>query len=660
MSELVADAQVGANDFSRRLRILAIVLASIAAVGAPVVLSVLLYTPDGVSTNGLITHILLPTAHALIMLLIVMVTRRTGAAGKVELTWFRRGPLDIFAVFVLPVATILFMLLTAWLTAWLMARLEIAQPLNTMFTPEGRNAAFFLALAVRVTILTPLMEEVFWRGFVQRALERVMGPLPAVVGQAVFFASAHLPPFGGFGSALALGLVAGVWRWRRRTLAPIILAHMILAGLYCLGNGPHWQDYAKVKVSTDSVARMTQAARPTEYDPNSDAREDYERAFQSVVKMPEWLGAYRRGFPVDWPEDAFAGFRRWVDANQEALEHMARGAQKRDYWPRYAGNSAMLAGMFQSEGARDLAFVLDTRVKLRAFDGDDDLLLADVATLYRFAGHLGGVKVLSHQLLGIAIRTLLIGTVRGVLAFEPLEASTLATLQRQLERLGDTNPNTLDFTVERLVWQDGIQRMFTDEGDGRGRMPRLAMTQWEGLPETLRALFDPMTPAQNLDFQTLDRKQTTRCGEEFLDRIGLAAARTPWEFHNEPNGIKTVLDHIMRQNIYVGLLGNACLGVAHMPWRAKADLDALVATIAAIRYKTEYDEYPESLAQLVETGFLTRTPRDPYSSDLLIYRRDGGGFLLYSCGVDLDDDGGVPSRWGDGPEGGDQVFWPVR
>jgi membrane protease YdiL (CAAX protease family) len=660
LSELVADAQAGASDFSRRLRILGILLAAVVAVGAPVLFSVLLYTPDGVSKNGLITHLLLPTADALIMLLIVLIARRTGAAGKVELAWFRLGPLEAAAVLFLPAVALLLMVPASWLSAWPMTRLGLVQPLNTMFTPEGRDLAFFLALAVRIAIVTPLMEEVFWRGFVQRALERVAGPLPALVGQAVLFASVHLPPFGGFGPALALGLVMGAWRWRRRTLVPILLAHMVLAGLYCVGNGPHWLDYSKVKVATDCIARMTQTARPSDYDPNADARDCYEKGFQTVVKMPEMLGVYRRGFTVDWPEEAFAEFRRWVAANEESLGHMARGAQKRDYWPQYAGNSAMLAGMLQSEGARDLAFAMDTRIKLRTFDGETDLLLADIATLYRFAGHFGGRKVLSHQLLGIAIRTLLIGTVRGTLACESLEPETLAALQRLLEQLGDSDPNTLDFTIERLVWQDGIQRLFTEEGDGQGRVPRVSLTQWGGLPESLRVLIDPMTPDQNPDFLGLDRRQTTRCAEEFLDHIGIAAARTPWEFRNEPNGVRSVLDGILQENTYVGLLGNACLGVAHMPWRARADLDALVVTIALIRYEAVHARYPDSLTQLVEAGFLRRVPRDPYSNGPLVYQRGEGGFQLYSCGVDLDDDGGVPSRWGDGPEGGDQVFWPIR
>ncbi len=58
-------------------------------------------------------------------------------------------------------------------------------------------------------------------------------------------------------------------------------------------------------------------------------------------------------------------------------------------------------------------------------------------------------------------------------------------------------------------------------------------------------------------------------------------------------------------------------------------------------------------------------PMDPYSDAPLIYRRTDGGFLLYSFGTNLTDEGGklglgsqgTPRMWADN---GDWVFWLVR
>lgn len=656
MSELIADAQAGAGGFARRLWILGILVASVVAVGAPAVFAALLYTPEGISTNGLITHLLLPTAGMLIALLIVLVARRTGIPGNLELVWFRRNRFEAAAVLLLPfVAT-----LAIAATIALVNGLGLKWKDSHAFTADGRGIAFFVALTIGTAVLGPILEEVFWRGYVQRGFERIVGVFPAVLAQAVFFTTVHIRPFAGLAPIFIFGLIAGIWRWRRRTLGPIIVTHMVLNGLFCAAHWPQWLDCTRIRITTDYVAKMNEAVRPPDYDPNGDACDCYVRASRSVVEMPEVLGQYRRSFPENWPEEVFEQFRTWVAANATALELAAEGARKPYYCPVYTGPTAILAGMPPLAGVRQLAFVLDTRIKLRVFDGEDDLLLADMTTLHRLACHLGGNKVLAHQLIGLGIRTLMMGTIRGILASESVDPSTLAAVQRQLEQFEEADPGVPDFTLERFVWRDGIQRMFTDDGNGKGRVPVAVVTGLGIFEKSVRGLVDPLTPEQNASLLGLSREETVRCVEEFFSSIEIAATKTPWEYRHEPNGVKDVLDALLQENAYVGLLGGAAVGILDRPWRARADLDALVATIAVIRYRVERGEYPGSLRQLVEAGFLRQTPRDPCSSDLLIYKRGDDGFLLYSRGLDFDDDGGVPSGWGDGPDGGDQVFWPIR
>ena len=71
-------------------------------------------------------------------------------------------------------------------------------------------------------------------------------------------------------------------------------------------------------------------------------------------------------------------------------------------------------------------------------------------------------------------------------------------------------------------------------------------------------------------------------------------------------------------------------------------------------------QFPESLEQLVSAGYLQHLPRDGYSPRPLVYKPTADGFLLYSWGLDFDDDGGARSKWGQGEQGGDQVFWPLQ
>ena len=88
-------------------------------------------------------------------------------------------------------------------------------------------------------------------------------------------------------------------------------------------------------------------------------------------------------------------------------------------------------------------------------------------------------------------------------------------------------------------------------------------------------------------------------------------------------------------------------------------MDALIGTLAILRYEAEKGQLPSGLQTLLDEGYLEALPQDSFSDGPLIYKQIADGFLLYSCGLDFDDDSGTPSKWGEGKQGGDQVFWPV-
>ena len=67
--------------------------------------------------------------------------------------------------------------------------------------------------------------------------------------------------------------------------------------------------------------------------------------------------------------------------------------------------------------------------------------------------------------------------------------------------------------------------------------------------------------------------------------------------------------------------------------------------------------------ELVEADYLKKLPMDPYSDGPFVYRRTESGYLLYSLGTNLTDEGGKLGlrggkrrMWADD---GDWVFWPV-
>ena len=62
--------------------------------------------------------------------------------------------------------------------------------------------------------------------------------------------------------------------------------------------------------------------------------------------------------------------------------------------------------------------------------------------------------------------------------------------------------------------------------------------------------------------------------------------------------------------------------------------------IALRLYRIKHGEYPEPLGALVP-DFLEKLPTDPFSGKDFIYRREGKGFIVYSVGFNMTDNGGV-------------------
>ena len=69
-----------------------------------------------------------------------------------------------------------------------------------------------------------------------------------------------------------------------------------------------------------------------------------------------------------------------------------------------------------------------------------------------------------------------------------------------------------------------------------------------------------------------------------------------------------------------------------------SDMEKLA--IALAWFKAEKGRYPAKLAELAP-GYLPTIPADRFSPDPLIYRAADGGYIVYSVGENLIDDGGV-------------------
>jgi hypothetical protein len=96
---------------------------------------------------------------------------------------------------------------------------------------------------------------------------------------------------------------------------------------------------------------------------------------------------------------------------------------------------------------------------------------------------------------------------------------------------------------------------------------------------------------------------------------------------------------------------------------SSAICDVLRVETALYRYHAAHGRYPDSLNTLTPE-YLANVPTDPFGQGKPFkYRSGSGGFLLYSVGPDLRDNGGMPARTPAAQVSGDIVaghVWPKR
>jgi membrane protease YdiL (CAAX protease family) len=635
-----------------KLLILAVLVLFIAAVTAPTLIELMLYDEYGYSKNSTITHVVLPGVWSAVTMLIIVLIARTRVVDDLDFIWYRWSRSEVVKTILLIIAAPL----VYYPIGFLIRKLGLPIRENLFVWADQHGLAFFITLTVFKTIIGPVLEELFWRGYIQRTLERIFGGLAAWLGQAVLFAFAHFRPFGGFVPVLSFGLIAGAWRWQRRTLVPIILAHIAINSIWCAAQWPDWLQCTKIRRSVDYVARYKDIAGIAELNPNDNAYNLYELARQSAVAIPPEYEQIKNLWPKSWSSEQHAVMSRWLSDSKLTLDYVKQGTEKPYYWPELTGK--MIAETIpEFTWVKSCVFALGIRSQLYAAEGKLEPAFSDLVICLRLADQLAGRRPIISQLLALRIRDVLFGCTFMILYNTDVPAEKLEHFQKRFEQSRAEDTQTLDFKVERLFLLDAIQSMYTDDGAGNGYIPKMVLR----FPKTLQPLIPPEFTEQETALLKLNRQQATILTNKFFDLLDDATVMTAWQFQNNIGGIKKELENITTKNALIPIFEPTHIKPLDIASRMRTYLDALIGTIAILRYETEKGQLPSDIQILVDEGYLEKLPQDSFSEGPLMYKQIADDFLLYSYGVDLDDDGGMPSNyWGYGEKGGDQVFWPVQ
>jgi len=365
----------------------------------------------------------------------------------------------------------------------------------------------------------------------------------------------------------------------------------------------------------------------------------------------------------------------WVQANREPLAAVKAATNKPRYfvpWVSTETPPSMEDGLLRGPGLRltEVGNALVARAMLRAGAGDIDAARADLRTARR----LGKLQVREKGtapgfLAGLAPIRFACQAQRGLAAQGNLSAKDARAFLADLPLPGDVPPlSEWDGTVERVFSLDYWMKV-----------ARVGLDKGFALPFPIPGREVVEVPDVELDWDEVLRAENELSG--WLARINAkpfpGRAKAFEDFARELLNTSPLMKRVpraglMHREVLKLILGEmksadrkelsraVVVGLAvsgmHIPERigevfvgVRMEFDLTRVALALAAYRAEKEEYPAALTKLVP-GYLPALPEDLFTCKPLRYRRVGNGYVLYSAGPNMKDDGGRKSDTGEGPD----------
>ncbi len=430
----------------------------------------------------------------------------------------------------------------------------------------------------------------------------------------------------------------------------IVLVLVVVKGIVFFSAGP--------KVTVNYLAEYNKLSRPEGFDPNDNADPLYKKA-GAVYVPPSGLAAEARHKDYEDINDADKdALREWLTGNNQCIQYLKEGSQRKFFWAEEnENNDAMLSA--ENLGPPDimqLTRLLEQRASLAAMDGRFEDALTSLLECWKIADHYTDPKLLlQHQVFGMLVKQQTLKTAFVLLDCFTLDPNDLRLWQERWQSEFDGDDYVPGFQTERLFYYDRIQRNFVYHPKGKGRLAWKRASYFtalcgEGYNRRIY-LSCLIGPSSNQVSQTVS---------SVCDYYESTLDKTPSQVRDLEAEYARNLEKI---RIEQPILNDLIPKLRPMWWcyhRLKARSAALTAVIAALRYKEDYDNYPENLESLTPE-YLSNLPQDPFGQGPLVYHLLDGDFELYSIEKDFEDNGGARYQGGNPISGipkGDEVFWP--
>jgi hypothetical protein len=441
----------------------------------------------------------------------------------------------------------------------------------------------------------------------------------------------------------------------------LVVVAASLAAVGCLW----WRLTLEPSPAVDYCVQLNAAARAVPEEQR--AWPLYRQALLEMELLPGWEDSARLPRPGEerWEEVA-----AYLDRQQDVLA-LVREAARRDGLGFIVGyelppedaelfpyHNESMEPMALGEGAlievllphltkfRDLGELLMLDTHRVAAAGDGERAIEDLRAMVGMACQLREQCILIVDIVAQRIVSSAAETAGDVLAHHP---DALSDIQLQsLRKIFDEPDDAFACRLisERWHFYDIVQRIYSDDGEGDGRVTLKGVRLVDHLCGRSRedaTLADTLLDIVRM-FSALSRCELVETYDQLMDIAEEEQGRPLWEWKGD-SAVETELVRLESggrlewryPSLWVMLPATDVAARRTQLWLARRD--ALLVAIALEMHRRRRGAWPEALDELVPE-LLGTIPPDRFDGRPLRYAVIEGEPLLYSIGTDRDDDGG--------------------
>ncbi|MDA8563249.1 hypothetical protein N9L06_02230 [Mariniblastus sp.] len=334
------------------------------------------------------------------------------------------------------------------------------------------------------------------------------------------------------------------------------------------------------------------------------------------------------------------------------------------------------------QAMRRAARLLHIDSRLAVVEGDSDRAVQNIETVLGLANQTADTPTLVNTLVAVAITRIGFDQLEEIISESPdfFSETQLAKLQDRIQKTDIRS--WLNYKGEQLLLKDMVQRCYTDDGNGDGRMTAAGMQLLNGelfgmvalVSDNVSSTKAPLSSFEQMRkawatftdsefgksaiaptslFTCASRKEVMAKAEELYEELEADRKLPFWKSRSsKPDGWKD-FDDFLEQNkteyILLATVMPPVQPVRATVGRTVARKNAVLTALAMYRYHLQDKRWPKTKDDLVPK-FLNKMPVDILTGKPLHFKIVDDRPLVYSVGMDHDDDGGV-----DGVENGEPL-----